>query len=242
MSVKNGTLFFLLCLNKIHGLFSAVEKMVEIGSEWHIAFQGKKWMISPLSFLTNFEGGNVTDVSNRSQGLLLLRETYTSRLLVCNILMRTYAEIEMDLTGKFVHIIQGGNKEPYLIACSNSESFSFEIYHYLQDSWKMKCRYEGERWKNMLQHEMVECNGILFWMGRWPTTIAGYKIQDEGFITPVRVAPLPNEMCYDLNLHITMVQIMILHVYYMVSYGSSIVVVGTFHEEPSDLFVLSTFP
>ena len=59
---------------------------------------------------------------------------------------------------------------------------------------------------------------------------------------PVRVAPLPYEMIRDLHV-IIMAQLLSVHGYSMVSYGSSILVVATFHlgtVRPSGLFVLST--
>ncbi|GLJ15278.1 hypothetical protein SUGI_0250000 [Cryptomeria japonica] len=66
--------------------------------------------------------------------------------------------------------------------------------------------------------EMVECKDVLFWRGMSPETIFGYKIKDDGFISPVTVAPLPPQMVKDLN------------VCNMVSYGSSVLVVGTSQE------------
>ncbi|GLJ19247.1 hypothetical protein SUGI_0346060 [Cryptomeria japonica] len=66
-------------------------------------------------------------------------------------------------------------------------------------------------------------------MGLTPATIIGYKIQDEGFISPVTVAPLPLQMVHDLQLY----DPSMFHVFSMVSYGSSVLVVATFLERPS---------
>ncbi|GLJ26792.1 hypothetical protein SUGI_0522660 [Cryptomeria japonica] len=173
------------------------------------------------------------DLSSAGQGLLLFRET-SRQLNVCNPLLRSYVKIKVDLTDKFVHIVQGRNKEPYLVVCSNSEKFSFEIYHYLQDAWRSKFQFAGEKRPGIVGNEIVECNGLLFWRGITPATIIGYKIEDEGFISPVRVAPLPLQMVHDLQLYnLSLFQDEDLHVFDMVSYESSLLVVGTFQEEPS---------
>ncbi|GLJ19246.1 hypothetical protein SUGI_0346050 [Cryptomeria japonica] len=102
-------------------------------------FTTRKCRELSLSFLPDFK----LDLSSTRQGLLLFRETPIQRLNICNPLLRSYAEIEMDLTNKFVSIVDGGNKEPYLIVFSK-EKFSFEIYHYFQDSWRMKFQFAGE--------------------------------------------------------------------------------------------------
>ncbi|XP_057858102.2 uncharacterized protein LOC131067170 [Cryptomeria japonica] len=184
-------------------------------------FSAQKWITLPLSFLPNPEGQNVRNLLRWGQGLLIFQETPTSQLFVCNPLMRSYAEIEIDLTHRFIHIVQRRNKDPYLVVCSNSEIFSFQIYHYFQDAWKIKFQFAGETESDVMCNEMVECNGVLFWTAMVPTTIVGYNIKDGGLISPVIVAPLPRQMVQDLNKCVL----------YIVSYGSSVLVVGIFHEK-----------
>ncbi|GLJ15286.1 hypothetical protein SUGI_0250170 [Cryptomeria japonica] len=191
----------------------------EVDGNWccmAYCFSVQKWMTLPLSFLPNPERGNIRDLSSIGKGLLLIQKSPTSQLLVCDPLVRSYAEIEIDLTEKFIHIVEGENKEPYLVVCSNSPNFNCQIYHYVEESWRIKCRFAWDTGSRILCHEMVECNGVLFWKGAAPTTIIGYKIQDED---PVTVAPLPRKV-QDLNAN----------VFSLVSYGSSILVVGTFNE------------
>ncbi|XP_057852591.2 F-box only protein 6-like [Cryptomeria japonica] len=196
-------------------------------------FSAQRWRTLSLSFLPNPKGGhsrflpsffpnpkegNTRFLPSVGDGLLLFQEIPTPQLIVCNPLMRSYAEIEIDVTGQFIHIIQGGNKEPYLVVCSNSKSFSFEIYQYFQDSWRIKFQFAGETpSSDILGSELVECNGFLFWKGMSSWTIFGCKIQDEGFISPVIIDPLPPEMVEDLDL---------MHFLSMVSYGSSVLVVS----------------
>ncbi|GLJ19249.1 hypothetical protein SUGI_0346190 [Cryptomeria japonica] len=188
-------------------------------------FAIRKWRELSLS---------LRDVSSAGQGLLVFREIPMGQLNVCNPLLRSYAEIGMDLTKKFVHIIQGGNKESYLIVWSNFEKFSFEIYHYFQDSWRTKFQFARERRFDIFDNEMIQCNGFLFWKGITPASIIGYEIQDEGFISPVTVAPLPLQMVHDVHLNnLSNFQNLSSHYFAMVSYGSSILVVTTFQEEPS---------
>ncbi|GLJ15272.1 hypothetical protein SUGI_0249890 [Cryptomeria japonica] len=76
-------------------------------------------------------------------------------------------------------------------------------------------------------------------LGRSPPTIIGYKIEDEGFISPITVAPLPQEMVQPLNVYfvsmlqegvLSVVEPEKLHVLSMVSFGSSVLVVATFQE------------
>ncbi|GLJ56355.1 hypothetical protein SUGI_1222280 [Cryptomeria japonica] len=188
-------------------------------------FSAQKWMTLPLFILPNPEREYIRDLSMLSigQGLLLFRKS-SSQLFVCNPLDRSYAEIEIDLTEKFVHIVEGENKEPYLVVCSNSPKFNFQIYHYVEDSWRIKCQFAWETRSRISCHEMVECNGVLFWKGASPTTIISFKIQDEGFINPVTVAPLPRN-----------VEDMHANDFSMVSYGSSILVVGIFDERYEQL-------
>ncbi|GLJ06636.1 hypothetical protein SUGI_0043750 [Cryptomeria japonica] len=196
----------------------------ENDGNWHCmayCFSEQKWMALPLSFIPNSEGRNITHLSNMGQGLLLFSEIFTPQLFVCNPLLRSYAKIEIDLnlSQRFIHIVQGGNKEPYLIVGSDFEMFSFEIYHYFQDAWRIK--YLLETGCNILCRIMVECNGVIFGMGITPGAIVGYNIKEEGSVSPVTVAPLPGQAVQDLNVHVL----------YMVSYGSSVLVVG-FLEEP----------
>ncbi|GLJ15240.1 hypothetical protein SUGI_0249200 [Cryptomeria japonica] len=87
------------------------------------------------------------------------------------------------------------------------------IYQYIQDSWRIKSQFARERVSNILCREMVECNGIIFWTGMFPTTIVGYNIREEGFINPVTVAPLPPQMAGPD-----------VHILSMVSYGKSVLV------------------
>ncbi|XP_057851582.1 F-box/kelch-repeat protein At5g15710-like [Cryptomeria japonica] len=191
------------------------------GNRYYMAyhFSAQKWMTLPLSFLPNLQRGNVKDLAGWGQGLLLFQETPTPQLFICNPLMRSYAELKIKLTNKFIRIVQGGKKGPYLVVCPHSKIFSFKIYHYFQDSWKIKLQFAAERGSNISGHrlkEMVQCNDALFWMGWSPETIVGYKIKDEGFIKPVTVAPLPPEIVQPRG-----------HILSMVSYGKSVLVVGS---------------
>ena len=113
-----------------------------------------------------------------------------------------------------------------MVVCFNINTFTFEIYHYFQDKWRRKLQFRDEGGdKNIIIEEMVECNGVLFWIAWPPTLIIGYKIQDEGLISPVTVAPLPTRMVEDLSLYDDDED---LHVISMVSYGSSLLLVGIF--------------
>ncbi|XP_057852580.1 F-box/kelch-repeat protein At5g15710-like [Cryptomeria japonica] len=179
-------------------------------------FSAQKWRTLSLSFLPKPKGGNTRFLRRVGLGLLHFQEISTSQLFVCNPLMRSYAEIEIDATGKFMHIVQRGNREPYLVICSNFGEFSFQIYHYFQGSWNIKFQFAGEmRSSHILCYEMVVCNNVLFWRGPRLRVIIGFKIQDEGFISPVTLAPLPSEMVEDRDLLLLS----------MVSYGSSVLFV-----------------
>ncbi|GLJ19244.1 hypothetical protein SUGI_0345970 [Cryptomeria japonica] len=155
----------------------------------------------PQSFALNFYNKEPKDsppiissreLSSAGQGLLVFRKTPMGQLNVCNPLLRSYTQIDMDLTNKFVDIVQGGNKESYL------------------------------------------CNGFLFWKGITPASIIGYTIQDEGFISPVTVAPLPLQMVHGLHLYNLLNFPNLYFLYFsMVSFGSSVLVVATFQEDPS---------
>ncbi|GLJ19248.1 hypothetical protein SUGI_0346160 [Cryptomeria japonica] len=114
---------------------------------------------------------SLRDLSSAGQGLLVFRETPMGQLHVCNPLLRSYAEIDMDLTNKFVHIVQRGHKESYLVVWSNSEKFSFEIYHYFQDSWRTKFQFARERRFDIFDGEMIQCNDFLFWKGITPDSV-----------------------------------------------------------------------
>ncbi|GLJ45434.1 hypothetical protein SUGI_0956570 [Cryptomeria japonica] len=188
-------------------------------------FSSQKWRTLSLSFLPNPKGGNTRFLPSIGQGLLHFRDLPTSQLFVCNPLMRSYVEIDIDVTDKLMHIVQGGNKEPYLVVFSNSGNFSFQIYQYFQDSWRIKSQFEGEmRSSNILSFEMFECNGVLFLKELSPVRIIiGFKIQNEGFITPVTVAPLPPEMVKDLDFG---------YFLSIVSYGSSLLVVSVLLNNP----------
>ncbi|GLJ36391.1 hypothetical protein SUGI_0730520 [Cryptomeria japonica] len=198
------------------------------------SFSTQKWMKFPISFYPHTEGCDrnnrvcscVRDVSSTTQGLLLVEQNPAQQLLVCNPLMRSCVEVEMDFTSKIIRIVRGSKKEPYLIAYSKNEIFSFDIYHYFEDSWRIKLQFAEERGNNILCREalvMVECNGVLFWRERSQATIVGYKIQDEGFISTVTVAPFPVKMVQDLNAHVKPVLC-------MVPYGSSVLLVVTTRE------------
>ncbi|GLJ19243.1 hypothetical protein SUGI_0345950 [Cryptomeria japonica] len=197
----------------------------------------------PQSFALNFYNKEPEDsppiislreLSSAGQGLLVFRKTPMGQLNVCNPLLRSYAEIDMDLTNKFVDIVQGGNKESYLVVWSNFEKFSLEIYHYFEDSWRTKFQFARETPFDIFGGEMIQCNGFLFWKGITPASIIGYKIQDEGFISPVTVAPLPLQMVHDLHLYNLLNFPNLYFLYFsMVSYGSSVLVVATFQEDPS---------
>ncbi|GLJ15279.1 hypothetical protein SUGI_0250010 [Cryptomeria japonica] len=200
-------------------------------------FSAQKWMTLPLP---NREGGEIRYCPSTAQGLLLFGEICLRRLFVCNPLTRSYTEMENDLAARSFHIVQGGNKDLYLIVYNSSETLSFKIYHYFQDSRRIKCQFGGEMKSNIFIDivEMVECNGVLFWMGRLSPTIVGYNIKNEGFIRPVKVAPLPPEMLQDLNMHFPIRhQPRSSDVLSMVSYGSSVLVVGTYWE-PYSLWMI----
>ncbi|GLJ15273.1 hypothetical protein SUGI_0249920 [Cryptomeria japonica] len=185
-------------------------------------FSAQKWMTLPLCLPPDLD---ISFSSGAGQGLLLFEKASPRQLFVCNPLMRSYAEIEMDLTDKFIAFLQVGNKEPYLVVCSTSGyKFSFKIYHHFQDSWRIKFQITEETTSNISvfrMDEMVECNDVLF-MRRISletiVTIVGYKIKADGFSSPVTIAPLSPQMVKDLT------------VCNMVSYGSSILVVGIIQE------------
>ncbi|GLJ15243.1 hypothetical protein SUGI_0249290 [Cryptomeria japonica] len=197
--------WLLICDKKIDGNWSCMA--------YH--FSAQKWIPLPLYFLPNLRHHNIRDLSGTGQGLLLFRETPTPQLFVCNPLIKSYREIKLDLTDKFIHIVERGNNGPYLVVWSHSNLFFFQIYHYFQDSWRIKFQFEGESVSNILCREIVECNGVIFWRGISPRTIVGYNIKDEGFIKPVTVAPLPHQMDGPD-----------VHILSMVSYGNSVLVVG----------------
>ncbi|GLJ19250.1 hypothetical protein SUGI_0346210 [Cryptomeria japonica] len=239
-SLPNQNPWLLICGREENGNWNCVA----------YCFPTLKWRELSLSFLpdpqlfalkhynTEIEDSpphiSLRDLSMAGQGLMLFRETPMGQLNVCNPLLRSYAEIDMDLTNKFVHIVQGRNKEPYLVVWSNSAKFSFEIYHYFQHSWTTKFQFAGEKRSDIFDNEMIECNGVLFWKGITPASIIGYKIQNEGFISPVTVAPLPLQMVHDMHMYnLSIFQNLYLHYFSMVSYGSSVLVVTTFQEEPS---------
>ncbi|GLJ45440.1 hypothetical protein SUGI_0956720 [Cryptomeria japonica] len=93
----------------------------------------------------------------------------------------------------------------------------------IQYPWLLICHEEKDknwRWETKYSHiycdEMVVCNDFIFWRERGEhRVIIGFKIQDEGFISPVTVAPSPSEMVEDEDLFLLS----------MVSYGSSVLFV-----------------
>ncbi|GLJ15271.1 hypothetical protein SUGI_0249850 [Cryptomeria japonica] len=211
-------------------------------------FSAQKWMTLPLSFLPKQKRGQFRYLLNAGKGLLLFREIPTAfsnpLKRFCNPFMRSYAEVEIDLTNKYIGIVEGENKEPYLVVWSDYKRFSFQIYHYFQDSWRIKYQFAGETESHIILDEMVECNGILFWRVVWreslSSSVIGYKIQDEGFISPITVAPLPPEMFETFSVRVAFM-LQPLHFLSMISYGSSVLVVGIFKESPARIVIWELF-
>ncbi|GLJ46914.1 hypothetical protein SUGI_0989870 [Cryptomeria japonica] len=158
-------------------------------------FSTHKWRKISFPFLPTPIRKNLSNYifSSAELGLLLLK---SPDLYVCDPLTKLYAKIEIDMVGTVIGIVQGENGESYLVAKMGYfyefEKFPLRIYHYYQNSWRIKFEFSEKRHCLINPYTIVACNGVLFFGAQCPI-IVGYNIRDAS-IRPVRIAALPRHI------------------------------------------------